>query len=395
MLTQRSDTTDEALARTDFRRAVDGEAAAFAAFLGRFERPVIRSIHAAPPCREPESVFETVFLRSLTQGATFAGREPLETWLDALVRESVAETRGDTGGEAPALLSEAIGALIEDSGSGGRVVLRRVMIEGMTPDEVAESLGVTAESVRGVVATTIRRVAGLLGGVSPAACDEILDHVAVIAAGSFAMDAPTAERLADCAPCRSAAPILRRAATLLHASLFMRATRTSRARRVSTRPRRILAAGRRRPVAAAALGIVAVAAALATLLPRGGDANGGGAAASWTGGIVTPIDRDRLRLLSGRSRVEARESMVLETSFGRLMAPAGAVFSAELVGAVLPVPPDGPRPPAPPPLPQALLIDVERGTIHVMATGAASARRLSAGESLRVPAAAAVATGGR
>ncbi|MCI0343663.1 MAG: sigma-70 family RNA polymerase sigma factor [Planctomycetales bacterium] len=168
----------------EFLRAREGDGAAFAAFLARYEGRLARIVRAFVPPTDAEDVFQEVCLRLVAKGRLYDPSRPLVPWLDAVARQ-VAAAWLRRRGRRPADRSsgEDLDALPAPSGGAGdpwvldavreyvagrpareREALRLVLGNGLTQREAAAQLGVPSGTVAGWLARAVRMLRERLGG---------------------------------------------------------------------------------------------------------------------------------------------------------------------------------------------------------------------------------------
>jgi len=163
----------------EFVRAVRGDGAAFAAFLARFERRLVRIVRALVPRGDAEDVFQEVCLRLLKNGDRYDPARPLTPWIDVVTRRVCADALRRRGRRlakplvvhpvAPAEPSfdpwvrDAVDAVLAEASAQQRDALRLVWTHGLTQREAARRLGVPPGTVASWVARAIRSLRTRLG----------------------------------------------------------------------------------------------------------------------------------------------------------------------------------------------------------------------------------------
>jgi RNA polymerase sigma-70 factor (ECF subfamily) len=165
-----------------FLRAVDGDAAAFAAFLARYERRIARIVRACVPAGDAEDAFQEVCLRLLTGGRTYDAARPLVPWLDAVTRRvcaaagrrrrrrsrelamGAADSRlaASPGVPPDPFLRDAVQRYLAGRPRKERRAVRLVLSSGLTQREAAARLGVPPGTVACWLSRGVRAVREML-----------------------------------------------------------------------------------------------------------------------------------------------------------------------------------------------------------------------------------------
>ncbi|MBI1854102.1 MAG: RNA polymerase sigma factor [Planctomycetes bacterium] len=170
-------------ATAEFRRAVGGDAASFAAFLARFEGRIARIVRSLVPASDAEDVFQEICLRLLAKGHTFDPARPLEPWLDAVTRQVCAadarkrkrlsraggaDALDDVAAREPSDADPWVRDVVRDVIAGARgeerEAMRLVLAHGLTQREAAKRLGVPPGTVASWLAKAVRAVRARLRG---------------------------------------------------------------------------------------------------------------------------------------------------------------------------------------------------------------------------------------
>jgi RNA polymerase sigma factor (sigma-70 family) len=176
MTTRVSERESDRTAASEFVRAVAGDAAAFAAFLSRFEGRIARLVRAQVPASDAEDVFQEVCLRLLAKGHTFDPSRPLEPWLDAVTRqvcaadarrrrrarardsEGLDDVAARDAGTGDPWVRDALREIVERARGDEREAMRLVFAHGLTQREAAAQLGVAASTVASWMSKAVRAV---------------------------------------------------------------------------------------------------------------------------------------------------------------------------------------------------------------------------------------------
>lgn len=171
-------------AAAEFRRAAEGDGAAFAGFLARFEGRLLAIVRGFVPPADAEDVFQEVCLRLVAKGRLYDPTRPLAPWIDEVARnvargwlrararaardlsagdpDDLAAPEGD-GGDP--WIRDAVWSYVAARPAPERQALELVFGRGLTQRDTAARLGVPAGTVAGWLARAVTTLRGKLGGM--------------------------------------------------------------------------------------------------------------------------------------------------------------------------------------------------------------------------------------
>lgn len=171
-------------AAAEFVRAAEGDGAAFAGFLARFEGRLLVIVRGMVSPADVEDVFQEVCLRLVAKGRLYDPTRPLAPWIDevarnvargwlrARVRRAAGVAAGDLddvpapeGDGGDPWIRDAVWACVAGRPAPERRALALVFGEGVTQRDAAARLGVPPGTVAGWLARAVTTLRGKLGGV--------------------------------------------------------------------------------------------------------------------------------------------------------------------------------------------------------------------------------------
>jgi RNA polymerase sigma-70 factor (ECF subfamily) len=147
-----SQVTDDAPDETLLRRFNEGDAAAFEALMGRYERPLFNFVLRYVGDRQrSEEILQDTFLRVLERSRDFKGESKVSTWLYTIARNLCIDEsrkrkhRKHRSLDAPGTTEEDGPALVERVPARGPAVDRAVIAETLGPQIAAAIEGLPEE----------------------------------------------------------------------------------------------------------------------------------------------------------------------------------------------------------------------------------------------------------